>query len=65
MISEDHVTQDWSNDAENTDLITEINYIVTDIHIEKAVLHCINISQFHCIFNQIRFRNVHRCVYRV
>jgi len=25
MISEDHVTQDWSNDAENTDLISEIN----------------------------------------
>ncbi len=27
MISEDNVTEDWSNDAENTDLITEINYI--------------------------------------
>ncbi len=26
MISEDHVTEDWSNDAENTALITEITY---------------------------------------
>uniref|UniRef100_A0A673LTX1 Phosphoinositide phospholipase C n=1 Tax=Sinocyclocheilus rhinocerous TaxID=307959 RepID=A0A673LTX1_9TELE len=25
----------WSNDAENTALITEINYILTDIHIEN------------------------------
>ncbi len=32
MISEDHVTEDWSNYAENTALITEINYIITDIH---------------------------------
>ncbi len=27
-------TEDWSNDAENTDLITEINYSLTHIHIE-------------------------------
>ncbi len=27
-------TEDWSNDAENTALITEINYMLTDIHIE-------------------------------
>ncbi len=33
MISEDHATQDWRNDAENTDLITEINYILQYIHI--------------------------------
>ncbi len=32
MISEDHVTRDWSNDAENT----EINYSLTDIHIENS-----------------------------
>ncbi len=31
MISEDRVT--LKNDAENTDLITEINYIWTDIKI--------------------------------
>ncbi len=31
MISEDHVT--LKNDAENTALITEINYIWTDIKI--------------------------------
>ncbi len=36
MISEDHVTQDWSNDAENTALITEINYILTYIHTEHS-----------------------------
>ncbi len=35
MISEDHVTEDWSNDAENTVLITEINYILLYIHIES------------------------------
>ncbi len=46
MISEDHVTsEDWSNDAENTDLITEINYSLTHIHIKTAVLNHNNISQ--------------------
>ncbi len=29
-------TEDWSNDAENTALITEINYSLTDIHIENS-----------------------------
>ncbi len=29
-------TEDWSNDAENTDLITEINGILTYIHIENS-----------------------------
>ncbi len=29
-------TEDWSNDAENTDLITEINYSLTHIHIENS-----------------------------
>ncbi len=36
MISEDHVTQDRSNDAENTALITEINNILQYIHIESS-----------------------------
>ncbi len=36
MISEDHVTEDWSNDAENSALITEINYILKYIHIENC-----------------------------
>ncbi len=36
MISEDHVTQDRSNDAENTTLITEINYILLYIQIENS-----------------------------
>ncbi len=29
-------TEDWSNDAENTALITEINYSLIDIHIENG-----------------------------
>ncbi len=29
-------TEYWSNDAENTALITEINYSLTDIHIENG-----------------------------
>ncbi len=29
-------TEDWSNDAENTALITEINYSLTHIHIENS-----------------------------
>ncbi len=29
-------SEDWSNDAENTALITEINYSLTDIHIEHS-----------------------------
>ncbi len=39
MISEDHVTEDWRNDAENTALITEINYILPDIHIDTIYLN--------------------------
>ncbi len=31
-------TEDWSNDAENTALITEINYILTDINF-FGILH--------------------------
>ncbi len=35
MISEgSHDTEDWSNDAENTALIREINYILKVIKIE-------------------------------
>ncbi len=29
-------TEDWSNDAENSALITEINYILTNTHIENG-----------------------------
>ncbi len=36
---------DWSNDAENTALITEINYIVKSIQIEKVTLNK-NMSQY-------------------
>ncbi len=37
MISEGSCdTEDWSNDAENTALITEINYSLTYIHMENG-----------------------------
>ncbi len=36
MISEDHVSEDWSNEAENTALITGINYILTYIQKENG-----------------------------
>ncbi len=37
MISEGSCdTEDWSNDAENSDLITGINYILKYIHIENS-----------------------------
>ncbi len=37
MISEGSCdTEDWSNDAENSDLITAINYILTYITIENS-----------------------------
>ena len=29
-------TEDWSNDAENSALITGINYTLLDIHIENS-----------------------------
>ncbi len=36
MISEESCdTEDWSNDAENSALITGINYILIYIHIEN------------------------------
>ncbi len=30
------ISEDWSNDAENSALITEINYSLTYIHIENS-----------------------------
>jgi len=49
MISED--TEDCSNDVENTALITEINYSLTDINIENCFFfHYNNISQFPMYF---------------
>ncbi len=39
MISEGSCdTEEWSNDAENSDLITEINYILKYIQIEDSYL---------------------------
>ncbi len=60
MISEGSCdTEDWSNDAENSALITGINYILKYITIDnslkQSILNC-NISQyywFYCIFDQI------------
>jgi len=43
-------TEDWSNDAENTALITGINYILTYIHIEishfEIVIIFLNLTVF-------------------
>ncbi len=50
------ISGDWSNDAENSDLITGINYILKYITIKTVILNCNNISQnycFYCIFDQI------------
>ncbi len=35
LFLKDHVTEEWSNDAENSALISEINYILTYIAIEN------------------------------
>ncbi len=47
MIFEGSCTEDWSNDAENSALITGINYILKYIKIEKHSLNCNNISQYY------------------
>ncbi len=57
MISEGPCdTEDWSNDAENSALITEISYILKYINV---ILNCNNISQnklsFCCIFLSNRY----------
>ncbi len=43
-------TEDLSNDAENTDLITEINYILTHIHIENCFFKLLIIFHNFTIF---------------
>ncbi len=57
-------TEDWSKDAENSALITEITFYSVLI----VILNCKNISQnynFFCIFDQIdtAYSCVHACVY--
>ncbi len=53
MISERSCdTEEWSNDAENTALITEINYIKKNIEI-KVVLNSVYIWLFNSIFYQM------------
>ncbi len=50
MISEGSCdSEDWSNDAENSALITETNYILKYIKIETLILNC-NISQNYSFF---------------
>ncbi len=58
MISEGSCdTEDWSNDAENSALITEINCILKYIHIENIFkLYRI----FYCSFDQINAALVNR-----
>ncbi len=46
-------TDDCSNDAENTALITEINYILKYILIEDSYFKTNNISKFYSIFVKI------------
>ncbi len=57
MISEGSCdTEDWSNDAKNSALITGINYILQYIQIEDSILNCKNVSQyywFYYILNQM------------
>ncbi len=43
-------TEDWSNDAENTASITEINYISKYIEVENSYLNNVIISLFILIF---------------
>ncbi len=55
-------TEDWSNDAENTALITEINYILICSN-RKQLFLVKNISQYYCfccIFDQISAGLVNR-----
>ncbi len=51
MISEDHVTLKTAVMMLKIQLhITEINYTLTDIHIENVILKCNNISQYCCFY---------------
>jgi len=64
MISEGSCdTEAWSNDAENSVIITGINYILKYIQIKKVNLNCKNISQYYCfccILDQINEASVNR-----
>ncbi len=55
MISEgSRDTEDWSNDADNSDF-HHINKLHFKIYYNRkqVILNCNNISQYHCIFEQI------------
>ncbi len=44
-------TEDWSNDAENTALIAEINYILNILkYIETVILNCNDSSQHYWFY---------------
>ncbi len=52
MISEGSCdTEDWSNDAENSGLVTGINYNLQYIQIDFFFLNCNNISQYYCFYS--------------
>ncbi len=55
MISEgnDSDSEDWSNDAENTTLIIEINYILKYIKIENHFKYFPTLFFFYCMFDEI------------
>ncbi len=54
MWHKDHVNEDWSNDAENAVLITEINFILTYIKIENRYIYdIITILLILLYFDQI------------
>ncbi len=54
MISEGSCdTEDWSNDAENSALITEINYILKYIQIENIFFVYCNCNNFTILLNSL------------
>ncbi len=51
MISEGSCdTEDWSNDAENSDMITGINYILNIHYNIKVILNCNIFHNIPCVF---------------
>ncbi len=63
MISEDHVTHGWSNDAKNSALITAIIYFLKIYSHRKMWLWNVIIFQnisFYCISDQIHVVLVHK-----
>ncbi len=61
-------TDDWSNDAGNSALITEINYNLIHIQIENSLFQIVIIfhsfTVFKCIFDQINAACVYTYMYK-